>query len=107
MKINNYTKKLSAGNRWLLCLFVVFGLWVTNVNAQCTNTSSFGSATINTSGAIVTISTCSFAGEYSTISGAVSGQTLNFTSSVSGDMVTIHSGSSSGPVLAFGTMPFS
>lgn len=73
---------------------------------QCTFTSSFGSATINPFGLPVVISTCSFAGEYSTISGAVSGQTLLFTSSA-GDYVTLHSGSPSGPVIGFGPMPFS
>lgn len=73
--------------------------------SQCTNTSSFGSATINTTGAAVTISTCSFAGEYSTISGAVNGQTLKFTSSVATDFITIHSGTSNGPVVASGLTP--
>ncbi len=68
----------------------------------CTKISSFGSAVISTAGNIVTISTCSFAGEYSTISGAVAGQTLQFTSSVPTDVITIHSGSPSGPVLASG-----
>ncbi len=75
------------------------------VPGQCLNTSSFGSASINTSGAIVTISTCSYAGEYSTISGAVAGQTLKFTSSL-GDYVTVRSGSPSGPVIGFGAMPY-
>lgn len=84
----------------LMLLQGTFGAW-----SQCTNTSSYGSATINTSGAVVTISTCSFGGEYSTISGAVSGQTLKFTSSVSTDVITIHSGTSSGPIIAFGTTP--
>ncbi len=73
---------------------------------QCTFTSSFGSAAINTAGTIVTISTCSFAGEFSTISGAVAGQVLKFTSSA-GDYATVHTGSAAGPVIAFGTMPLS
>ena len=73
----------------------------------CTNTSSFGSATINPTGTIVTVSTCSFAGEYSTINGAVNGQTLNFTSSVGTDFITIHSGTSNGPIIASGTTPLS
>lgn len=72
--------------------------------SQCLFSSSFGSATINTSGAVVTISTCSFAGEYSTISGAAAGQTLKFTSG-STDWITVRSGSSSGPVVAFGQTP--
>ena len=75
--------------------------------APCTNASSFGSAAINPAGTVVTISGCSFAGEYSTISGAVSGQALRFTSSVATDMITIHSGTPAGPVLAFGTTPLS
>lgn len=71
----------------------------------CSNTSSFGSATINTAGTAVTISTCSYAGEYSTISGAVSGQTLRFTSSVATDYITIRSGSPTGTIVAQGTTP--
>lgn len=71
----------------------------------CINTSSFGSATISTAGNVVTISTCNFAGEYSTINGATAGQTLQFTSSVPTDFITIHSGTPSGPVIAAGTTP--
>lgn len=78
-----------------------------SVSAGCNNTSSFGSATINTSGTAVNISTCSFAGEYSTISGAVNGQTLQFTYSQSGGYITVRSGSSGGPVVAQGTSPLS
>jgi Secretion system C-terminal sorting domain len=71
----------------------------------CTNPTANGTAAINLSGAIVTISACSNAGEYSTITGAVNGQTLRFTSSVATDFITIHSGTFNGPVLAFGTTP--
>ncbi|MBK7434988.1 MAG: proprotein convertase P-domain-containing protein [Chitinophagaceae bacterium] len=78
-----------------------------SANSQCTFASSFGSATINTGGTVVQISTCSFAGEYSTISGAVNGQTLRFTSSIATDYITIHSGSAAGPVVAFGQTPLS
>ena len=75
--------------------------------AQCTFPAGFGGATINPTGAVVTVSTCSFAGEYSTINGAVSGQTLELTSNVATDFITVHSGTSNGPVLAFGTTPLS
>lgn len=71
----------------------------------CTNTTSFGSGVINTTGALVTISTCSFAGEYSTITGATNGQQLRLTSSGVGDVITVRSGSPTGPVLAFGASP--
>ena len=77
--------------------------------SQCTFASSFGAATINTAGTLVTISTCSFAGEYSTVNGAVAGQTLNFTFSNTGTgaYITIHSGTPAGPVVAFGPSPLS
>lgn len=71
----------------------------------CVNASAFGSATINPNGSVVTISTCSFPGEYSTISGAVSGQTLRFTSSFAGEFITIRTGSIDGPMIAAGTTP--
>lgn len=73
----------------------------------CNNSNSFGSATINTSGTQVQISSCSYAGEYSTISGAVAGQTLQFTYSLSGGYITVRSGSPSGPVVAQGASPLS
>ncbi len=75
-------------------------------SGDCNNTTSFGSATIATNGTVVQITSCSYAGEYSTISGAVAGQTLRFTSSIAGDIVTIRSGSASGPVLGSGPLPF-
>ncbi len=77
----------------------------TVANAQCTNTSQYGSATVNTSGVIVTISSCSYAGEFSPIFGAVAGQVLKFTSTVPNGTITIRSGSSAGPVVGFGTSP--
>ena len=73
--------------------------------AGCTNTTANGTATINTSGTVVTISACNFAGDYSTINGAVNGQTLRFTSSVAGDFITVRSGTPGGPLLASGTTP--
>lgn len=96
-------------NKLLLYSFCISMMLFTSqfLSAQCTNTSSYGSGTINTAGLLVTISTCSFAGEYSTVSGAVSGQTLNFTSSGAGYFITIHSGSYNGPVVAFGNSPLS
>jgi hypothetical protein len=90
--------------------FLVFSLLLLtgySAQSQCTFTSAFGTATIPANNSIVTISTCSFAGEFSTINGAVNGQTLNFTSSVATDFITIHSGTSNGPVVAFGTTPLS
>jgi len=72
--------------------------------SQCTNTFAFGTVAIPANNSIVTISTCSFAGDYSTINGAVNGQTLNFTFNNlgTGAYITIRSGTFNGPVVASG-----
>ncbi|MDO9001134.1 MAG: T9SS type A sorting domain-containing protein [Bacteroidota bacterium] len=75
------------------------------IGAQCTNTAQFGTATAPAQGNSVTITTCIFAGEYSTINSVVSGNTYSSTSSIAGDIITIRSGTSNGPVVAFGTTP--
>ena len=89
----------------LILLFSACCLMAGTIFGQCTNTSSFASVTVNTNGTVQTITTCSYGGEYSTINGSVSGQQLRFTSSVSTDFITIHQGTPSGPVLAFGQTP--
>lgn len=89
----------------ILGLFMMLGQY--NASAQCTNTTPFGSGTLPTSNAIITLTTCAFAGEYSTVNGVVVGSTLNFTASVSTAFLTIRSGSPSGPVVGFGTTPVS
>jgi hypothetical protein len=88
----------------MLLMGLSFGI-AEQAHGQCNNTTAFGSTTINTSGTVVTIATCAFAGEYSTVNGAVAGQTLRFTSSVGTDFITIRSGTPGGPVLAFGQTP--
>ena len=89
----------------LLFIFSLCCLSIGQLAAQCLNTSSFGSATINPSGIAATVSTCSFDGEFSPISGAVAGQTLKFTHTSPGGVITIRTGASNGPVLAFGPSP--
>ena len=78
-------------------------------SAPCTNTSQYPSYSIpiDPTGAVATITTCNYAGEYSTVTGAVSGQALRFTTSQAGDEVTIHSGTFNGPVVASGVSPLS
>jgi subtilisin-like proprotein convertase family protein len=51
------------------------------------------------------ITTCSFAGEFSQITGVASGQEYIASSSDGGDWITVRTGTSSGPVLASGTTP--
>lgn len=72
---------------------------------NCTNTTSFGTATAGTTNAPVTISTCNFPSEFATINNAVAGNTYTFTSSVGTDFLTVRQGTSGGTALGCGTTP--
>ena len=74
---NNFARKLL-----MLLTAMLFLLQATQVSAQCTNTSSWGSGSAPAIGATVTFSTCVFGGEYSPISSVVSGAAYTSTSSV-------------------------
>jgi hypothetical protein len=71
---------------------------------QCSNTSAYGSATAPTAGS-VNFSTCSYGGEYSTLSSVVAGTAYRVSSSVATDFITVRQGSVSGPVIASGVGP--
>lgn len=86
----------------LLTLSLTFLFVSSSVFAQCTETSAYLSATASTTaGTTVSISSCTWAGDYNTISGIVSGGTYTVTSS--SGCITIHSGSPSGSVVGYGT----
>ncbi|SVC67152.1 uncharacterized protein METZ01_LOCUS320006, partial [marine metagenome] len=81
-------------------------LLTTQANAQCTNTSAYGSAVAPTSGTAV-ISTCNFLTEYATVSGVVAGAT--YTCEISGananpGYVTVVD--TSGTTVGHGNSPF-
>jgi hypothetical protein len=71
--------------------------------SQCNNTSPFGTITAPTSGS-VTISTCSYQTEYSTING-VEAATIYQCSISDGSFITIRQGTPGGPVIASGQSP--
>lgn len=77
--------------------------------SQCNNTAAFGIAaapTFNTTP--TTITTCAFAGEYSTITGATAGATYLFNATGgAGNFITIRQGTPGGTVLGFGVAPIS
>jgi hypothetical protein len=70
---------------------------------QCLYFSQFGSATAGAVGVPVTISTCSFAGEFSPVFGITAGNSYTFTSQ--SGYVTVREGTSGGPVVGFGPSP--
>ena len=86
-----------------------------NLFAQCTNSSSYGSAVApdNFGNPTQGISTCNYLSEYNTISGVSSG--YSYTNMLTGGSltaaspgyITVRSGSSSGPVVAHGSAPLS
>jgi len=73
---------------------------------SCSNDSPFGSADIsaNPSASLITISTCSFEGEYSTITGVPAGEDIEFTMS-NGGYITVRTDSVNGAVVAEGFSP--
>src|SRR5688572_15473707 len=98
--------KIYAKKSFLL-LFPLFFLTAGVAWSQCLNTAPFGTATApTTSPTPVTITGCAFAGEYSTVNGAVAGQTYVFTGTGgTGNYLTIRQGTSGGTVLAHGPSP--
>ena len=74
--------------------------------SQCTNSSQFGTITAPTNNLPVTITTCAFGGEFSTINGAIAGSTYQFSATGgTGNFLTIRQGTPGGTVLGFGTSP--
>ncbi|WP_343748068.1 T9SS type A sorting domain-containing protein [Fluviicola sp.] len=69
---------------------------------QCSGGSSFASVAAPTGTASTTISSCNWAGDYNTITGVVSGSTYTLTTSPAA-CITIHSGSPTGTVVAYGS----
>ncbi|MEO7922728.1 MAG: immunoglobulin domain-containing protein [Chitinophagaceae bacterium] len=76
--------------------------------SQCTNGSAFGTTNAPTNNVPVTITTCAFGGEYSTVNNCVAGSTYQFSATGgTGNFLTIHQGTPGGTVLGFGTSPVS
>jgi len=76
-------------------------------NYHCANTSAYGSATADPLGS-VTVSTCNYLTEYSTISGVGAGE--SYTASISGvnanpGYIVVYEGSSAGNFVAQGSAP--
>ncbi len=72
----------------------------------CTNATAFGTGTAATDNSVVTINTCVYQSEYSTISGIVAGNTYSFGYNLGG-WITIRTGSFNGTAVASGPAPLS
>ncbi|MCZ2100407.1 MAG: GEVED domain-containing protein, partial [Chitinophagales bacterium] len=72
----------------------------------CFNSSSYGSGAAPTAGCVeVVLSTCNFASEYATVTGAIAGTEYTFFSSIATDYLTVTQGSPTGTVIGEGTQP--
>lgn len=91
-------------NRFVIAIIFAFGCSAL-ATAQCTNTWQYGSAAAPTTvGSSATMSTCNYQDEYSYATGVVAGNVYTVDYSLGG-CITVHSGSSGGPVVSFGTAP--
>lgn len=72
---------------------------------QCLFGDALGNMPIDLNGNVVQFSDCSFAGDYSTLTGTLSGQKIRFSSSVSTDFIVIRGGSRDGPIVASSRTP--
>jgi hypothetical protein len=88
-----------------LLLFFAFIFISADGWGQCTNSTPYGTGTAPTSGS-VTLTTCAYASEYSTINSVVAGTTYQSTSTGgAGNYITIRSGTYNGAVVAHGWSP--
>ncbi len=93
-----------------VCCAILFGAVISSTafaQGGCENTAGFGSADISVegpNGQLITISTCSYEEEFSTITGVPAGEDIEFTLS-SGGYITVRSDSSNGAVVAEGFSP--
>jgi len=90
---------------YTLLLFSVLAIKGSIAIAQCTNSTSYGTGTLTSVVGSNDMINCHYAGEYGTWDGVVAGYSYTTTSSITSDFFTVHSGSSTGPVVAFGVQP--
>jgi hypothetical protein len=87
----------------IFMLFFIF-FFVKEGNAQCTNTTSWGSAIAPTNTIPVTISSCNFQSEYSPITSIVAGTTYQINSDCGG-YITIRRDTFNGTIVSNGNAP--
>ncbi|MCG9910113.1 MAG: hypothetical protein MH137_02330, partial [Flavobacteriales bacterium] len=75
-------------------------------HSQCNNLTAFGSGAAPAAGATVTLTTCAYAGEYSTITAvAAATQYISTSTGGAGNYITIRQGTPGGTVIAHGPSP--
>ncbi len=86
-----------------VCLFALFSY---NAHGQCTSTGAFGSGAAPAAGSTTSLTTCAYAGEYSTISSVVAAtQYISSGTGGTGNYITIRQGTYNGTAIAWGLSP--
>jgi hypothetical protein len=83
--------------------FNIDDIQLTNYIPACYQPTAFGTASAPTTPTPLTISTCTYAGEYNTINSIVSGQTYQFESSIGSDWLVLTDASNN--LITSGTSP--
>ena len=74
-------------------------------HAQCNNAAPYGNAAAPASVGGSAVIFCNYGGEYGTWSSVDAGTDYSLSSTIGTDFITVRSGTSGGPVVAFGTQP--
>jgi large repetitive protein len=106
MKRMNFTHLPFGSSQLLFAVFLLFLTLPTEIFAQCTSSTQFGSASANNTGVPQTLTTCAFGGEYSLYSGVVAGNTYTFTATGgAGNFLTIRQTNGTGTLVTSGLSP--
>ena len=90
----------------IIFLIGVFGVLFTGESVgQCNNTTAWLTNNAPTAGNSLSLTTCLFGGEYTTVTAVAASSFYTATSSVGTDFITIREGTPGGTVIASGTTP--
>lgn len=100
MQLHNPLKRFAF---CLLLIAPVHGLFAQGCTNSIKNPNGF--TTPDTLGNVKVISNCSYTNEYSAVGPSIAGRSYRFTLSGSSAYITVHEGTSDGPIIAYGPSP--
>ncbi len=101
----HYNTNAACGTASTCCTTTITCTSCTGGGAGCTNATAYGTAAAPTSTAPFTINTCTFQGEYNTITGVVAGNTYQVSAGTCGGYITVRMNTFNGTVVAQGPSP--
>ena len=106
-KTHESTRSYGSSFGKVAILLVLLNLiFTSHLSAQCTSSTPYGTGAAPAAGASVTLTTCAFAGEYSTITGVLAATAYTSTATGgTGNWITIRRNTPAGAVIAQGNSP--